>query len=289
MKGKKTVGNWGWQRKEGGLEAVAGGVVAGDEGFKDAPIIVVLNKCDLVDGGAEALDEIADGVEEVVSDALGAEDVHAQWISCETGEGTDDLLEVLDETVQELVAVTDDSPAITRARHRSVFSATHAWTTSKTVRVDDDETHRANQFKQIGGMSIARHDAVSCATRATLACLLGCRFIGKRAAWLINLFDGRELLERCASALRRFRSSKFPVDVQVGCRCEKSSHHVVGGGGSGGVVLDDDSVVVDDDDDDDDMQAEELGLAMEAVGEIYGDADMEEMLDVVFRDFCIGK
>lgn len=36
-------------------------------------------------------------------------------------------------------------------------------------------------------------------------------------------------------------------------------------------------------------QAEELGLAMEAVGEIYGDADMEEMLDVVFRDFCIGK
>jgi tRNA modification GTPase len=37
------------------------------------------------------------------------------------------------------------------------------------------------------------------------------------------------------------------------------------------------------------VQAEELGLAMEAVGEIYGDADMEEMLDVVFRDFCIGK
>ena len=36
-------------------------------------------------------------------------------------------------------------------------------------------------------------------------------------------------------------------------------------------------------------QAEELGLAMVAVGEIYGDADMEEMLDVVFRDFCIGK
>ena len=119
--------------------------------------------------------------------------------------------------------------------------------------------------------------------------MLGRRFIRKRAAWLINLFDGRELLERCASALRRFRSSKFPVDVQVGCSCKKSSHHVLGGGGSGDVVLDDDGDDSDDDDDDDDMQAEELGLAMEAVGEIYGDADMEEMLDVVFRDFCIGK
>lgn len=94
-----------------------------DEGFNDAPIIVVLNKSDLVEGGADALDEIADGVEEVVSDALGALDVHAQWISCETGEGTDDLLEVLDESVQQLVAVTDDSPAITRARHRLSSSA----------------------------------------------------------------------------------------------------------------------------------------------------------------------
>ncbi len=37
------------------------------------------------------------------------------------------------------------------------------------------------------------------------------------------------------------------------------------------------------------MQAEELQVAMNAVGEIYGEADMDEMLDVVFRDFCIGK
>ena len=36
-------------------------------------------------------------------------------------------------------------------------------------------------------------------------------------------------------------------------------------------------------------QAEELNIALEALGQIYGAVDMEEMLDVVFRDFCIGK
>jgi tRNA modification GTPase len=36
-------------------------------------------------------------------------------------------------------------------------------------------------------------------------------------------------------------------------------------------------------------KAEELNIALEALGQIYGAVDMEEMLDVVFRDFCIGK
>ena len=37
------------------------------------------------------------------------------------------------------------------------------------------------------------------------------------------------------------------------------------------------------------LQAEELNIALESLGKIYGAVDMEEMLDVVFRDFCIGK
>ncbi len=35
--------------------------------------------------------------------------------------------------------------------------------------------------------------------------------------------------------------------------------------------------------------AEDLRLAMRAIGRITGDVDVEELLDQVFRDFCIGK
>ena len=35
--------------------------------------------------------------------------------------------------------------------------------------------------------------------------------------------------------------------------------------------------------------AEELRLAAAALGRITGRVDVEDMLDVVFRDFCIGK
>ena len=38
-----------------------------------------------------------------------------------------------------------------------------------------------------------------------------------------------------------------------------------------------------------DVQAEELSIALESLGQIYGAVEMDEMLDVVFRDFCIGK
>ena len=35
--------------------------------------------------------------------------------------------------------------------------------------------------------------------------------------------------------------------------------------------------------------AEDLRLAMRAIGRITGQVDVEELLDSVFRDFCIGK
>ena len=37
------------------------------------------------------------------------------------------------------------------------------------------------------------------------------------------------------------------------------------------------------------LVAEELRHAARAVGRITGRVDVEELLDVVFRDFCIGK
>lgn len=38
-----------------------------------------------------------------------------------------------------------------------------------------------------------------------------------------------------------------------------------------------------------DLQAEDLRLALRAIGRITGKVDVEDLLDVVFRDFCIGK
>jgi tRNA modification GTPase len=35
--------------------------------------------------------------------------------------------------------------------------------------------------------------------------------------------------------------------------------------------------------------AEDLRLAVRAIGRITGRVDVEELLDIVFRDFCIGK
>ena len=37
------------------------------------------------------------------------------------------------------------------------------------------------------------------------------------------------------------------------------------------------------------LAAEELRYAAQAVGMISGRIDVEEILDVVFKDFCIGK
>jgi len=38
-----------------------------------------------------------------------------------------------------------------------------------------------------------------------------------------------------------------------------------------------------------DMAAEELRMAVNAVSRVTGHIDVEEVLDIVFRDFCIGK
>ena len=38
-----------------------------------------------------------------------------------------------------------------------------------------------------------------------------------------------------------------------------------------------------------DILAEELRLATRALGRLTGRIDVEEILDVIFRDFCIGK
>ena len=37
------------------------------------------------------------------------------------------------------------------------------------------------------------------------------------------------------------------------------------------------------------LLAEDLRLALRAIGRITGRVDVEEVLDFVFRDFCIGK
>ncbi len=37
------------------------------------------------------------------------------------------------------------------------------------------------------------------------------------------------------------------------------------------------------------LSAEDLRLAMRALGRITGTVRIDELLDVIFRDFCIGK
>jgi tRNA modification GTPase len=37
------------------------------------------------------------------------------------------------------------------------------------------------------------------------------------------------------------------------------------------------------------LKAENVRLALRAIGRITGRVDLDELLDVVFRDFCIGK
>jgi tRNA modification GTPase len=38
-----------------------------------------------------------------------------------------------------------------------------------------------------------------------------------------------------------------------------------------------------------DLLAEDLRLAVRAIGRITGRVDVEDLLDVIFREFCIGK
>jgi tRNA modification GTPase len=43
------------------------------------------------------------------------------------------------------------------------------------------------------------------------------------------------------------------------------------------------------DPDNEELVAEELRLASRALGRLTGKVDVEDVLDVIFRDFCIGK
>jgi len=38
-----------------------------------------------------------------------------------------------------------------------------------------------------------------------------------------------------------------------------------------------------------DMIAEDIRLAVRAIGRITGRTDVEDLLDIIFKDFCIGK
>ncbi len=38
-----------------------------------------------------------------------------------------------------------------------------------------------------------------------------------------------------------------------------------------------------------DLLAEELRIAAHAIGRLTGRVDVEDILDVIFRDFCVGK
>ncbi|HWU27264.1 MAG TPA: hypothetical protein VN154_12775, partial [Rhizomicrobium sp.] len=42
-------------------------------------------------------------------------------------------------------------------------------------------------------------------------------------------------------------------------------------------------------DDQPEFMAEDIRLALRALGRITGRVDVEDLLDVIFRDFCIGK
>ena len=39
----------------------------------------------------------------------------------------------------------------------------------------------------------------------------------------------------------------------------------------------------------DELRAEDLRLALRSLGRITGAVDVEDLLDMIFRDFCIGK
>ena len=42
-------------------------------------------------------------------------------------------------------------------------------------------------------------------------------------------------------------------------------------------------------DDQPELMAEDVRLALRSIGRITGRVDVEDLLDVIFRDFCIGK
>ena len=81
--------------------------------------------------------------------------------------------------------------------------------------------------------------------------------IGKGELPIISRTRHRVAIEECTDKLRRFLA-------EIG-HCRDSSDIRV------------------------EVAAEELRLGLRALGRITGQVDIEEVLDVVFNDFCIGK
>ena len=77
------------------------------------------------------------------------------------------------------------------------------------------------------------------------------------AAPVVTRLRHRRALEDCAAALARAREAASP----------KGSKRELGG----------------------ELIAEDLRLAVRALGRITGRVDVEDILEVIFRDFCIGK
>lgn len=86
LKGKTSVGNWGWARTNSVYDDDDDDDLDEDDEDDGVPVIVVLNKRDLVSGGQEERVSIASSVEQAIGEALGAGDVRVHWASCTTGE-----------------------------------------------------------------------------------------------------------------------------------------------------------------------------------------------------------
>jgi hypothetical protein len=88
LMGKKTVGNWGWSRRESQTrqnDDDDDDLEEDDSNDVDVPVLVVLNKLDLMAGGEAQCADVAQRVIDVVQETLGAEDVKVRWVSCATG------------------------------------------------------------------------------------------------------------------------------------------------------------------------------------------------------------
>ena len=238
VSGKNVVGNWEWSRRESSYAAAADDDESEKEDLdRDRPLIVAFNKLDLCTAGSQNIEErlaLSERLNPILEKSLGERGTALHWISCTSREGVDGLLSELEAAVQRLMVSKDDTPLITRARHR-------------------------------------------------------------------------EQLLRCSKALRRFLGSEFPVDIQVTganllrCRARSPALNArapslararpsVGRGSrflsvaflaASSIAGPERGVYR--------VQAEDLRLAADSIGSIYGAVDVEEVLDVVFRDFCIGK
>lgn len=124
--------------------------------------------------------------------------------------------------------------------------------------------NKVDQHEILGGMKVEGHEAwpLSVVTGegldgflAALEEMVQCR-LGRGDAPVITRERHRASIEECAGSLRRFIAGSENPDI-TNARIE--------------------------------LIAEDLRIAARTLGRITGHVDVEELLDVVFRDFCIGK